>query len=89
MSTCKARQVNDELQCGACGLTWDVKDPDPPECPQGQDIVVEEDDGMDSMTRSSDDEFHAWAVDNNLTDDLDNYELAELAWTAGKWSKER
>lgn len=29
---CQARQVSDELQCGKCGLTWDVNDPDPPSC---------------------------------------------------------
>lgn len=29
---CEARRVNDEYQCGACGLTWDARDPDPPKC---------------------------------------------------------
>lgn len=31
-TTCKARQYSDEMQCGWCGLCWDVNDPDPPEC---------------------------------------------------------
>ena len=28
---CNARQFNDQMQC-ACGLAWDVNDPEPPEC---------------------------------------------------------
>lgn len=31
---CGARRCNDEMQCGACGLSWDVNDPEPPECPE-------------------------------------------------------
>lgn len=31
-SGCKARQYSDEMQCGKCGLAWDVNDPEPPEC---------------------------------------------------------
>lgn len=30
--TCQARRYNNSMMCGACGLTWDVKDKDPPEC---------------------------------------------------------
>lgn len=30
--TCKARQYSDQMQCGLCGLAWDVNDPEPPEC---------------------------------------------------------
>lgn len=30
--TCKARQHSDQMICEACGLQWDVNDPDPPEC---------------------------------------------------------
>ena len=29
---CQARQHSDQMLCGACGLAWDVNDPDPPEC---------------------------------------------------------
>lgn len=29
---CKARQYNDQMQCGRCGLAWDVNDPEPPAC---------------------------------------------------------
>lgn len=29
---CKARQFSDQMSCSACGLTWDMNDPDPPEC---------------------------------------------------------
>ena len=29
--TCHARQHSDQMLC-ACGLAWDVNDPDPPEC---------------------------------------------------------
>lgn len=32
MSSCKARQVNDEMHCGRCGYQWDIKDPEPPQC---------------------------------------------------------
>lgn len=32
MKGCKAIQYSDQMQCGACGLVWDVNDPDPPEC---------------------------------------------------------
>lgn len=31
-SNCKAIRCNDEMQCGACGLTWEVNDPEPPAC---------------------------------------------------------
>lgn len=31
--TCKAQRINDEMQCGLCGLTWAVDDPQPPPCP--------------------------------------------------------
>ncbi len=27
-----ARQYSDEMQCGKCGKTWDVNDPNPPQC---------------------------------------------------------
>lgn len=29
---CEARQYSDQMQCGPCGLAWDVNDPDPPIC---------------------------------------------------------
>ena len=29
---CKARQHSDQMVCDACGLCWDMNDPDPPEC---------------------------------------------------------
>lgn len=32
-STCKARRFSDQMQC-ACGLSWDINDVDPPECPR-------------------------------------------------------
>lgn len=28
----KARQFGDQMQCAACGKSWDVNDPEPPEC---------------------------------------------------------
>lgn len=33
-TSCKARQYSDQMSCAACGLTWDVNDPEPPICPQ-------------------------------------------------------
>ena len=35
MSRCQARQYSDQMMCGACGLTWDMNDPDPPICNNG------------------------------------------------------
>jgi hypothetical protein len=29
---CKARQYSDQMMCSACGLQWDVTDPEPPAC---------------------------------------------------------
>lgn len=29
---CQARQYGDQLMCAACGLNWDVNDPEPPAC---------------------------------------------------------
>lgn len=39
-TNCKAYRVSDQMLCGKCGLQWDVNDPDPPECGQGQPIVT-------------------------------------------------
>jgi hypothetical protein len=32
--TCKAKQYSDQMQCDACGLSWDMNDPEPPKCRQ-------------------------------------------------------
>lgn len=29
---CYARRINDQMQCGKCGLAWDIDDPEPPQC---------------------------------------------------------
>jgi len=29
---CLARQYSDQMMCAACGLAWDINDPDPPAC---------------------------------------------------------
>jgi len=29
---CEAQRCNDQMQCGRCGLAWDVADPEPPKC---------------------------------------------------------
>lgn len=29
---CFARQYSDQMICSACGLIWDLNDPEPPEC---------------------------------------------------------
>lgn len=31
---CRARQQSDQMHCSNCGLTWDMNDPEPPECPE-------------------------------------------------------
>lgn len=33
--TCQARQHSDQRVCHACGLVWDINDPDPPTCQRG------------------------------------------------------
>lgn len=33
VKTCDARRQGDQMQC-RCGLAWDVKDAEPPECPK-------------------------------------------------------
>jgi hypothetical protein len=30
--TCNAIRSGDQMQCGRCGLSWDVNDPDRPAC---------------------------------------------------------
>lgn len=30
--SCEATQQGDQMQCGRCGLAWDVSDTDPPRC---------------------------------------------------------
>lgn len=37
MKNCSARQYSDQMQCSRCGLTWDVNDPDPPQCLRPED----------------------------------------------------
>jgi hypothetical protein len=32
---CLARQTSDQMTCHACGLVWDMNDPEPPTCNQG------------------------------------------------------
>lgn len=29
---CQARRYSDQLNCAACGLVWDINDPEPPKC---------------------------------------------------------
>lgn len=36
MKNCKARRHADQFICHACGLTWDVSDPDRPACLQSR-----------------------------------------------------
>lgn len=35
---CQARRINDQMQCGLCGLTWDVNDPAEPDCDPRRDF---------------------------------------------------
>lgn len=32
MSLCRAIRSNEQMHCSRCGLQWDLKDPDKPEC---------------------------------------------------------
>lgn len=38
--TCKARRINDEMHCHACGLVWDVSDADRPACRPRHNLAV-------------------------------------------------
>lgn len=31
-NNCLARQYSDQMACDACGLVWDMNDPEPPTC---------------------------------------------------------
>ncbi len=33
-TACHAQQHSDQMDCAACGLSWDVNDPAPPSCKQ-------------------------------------------------------
>ncbi len=35
---CTARQHSDQMICEACGLQWDVNDPEPPKCAPDQTV---------------------------------------------------
>jgi hypothetical protein len=37
---CAARQHSDQKVCAACGLVWDINDPEPPTCPREQPAKV-------------------------------------------------
>ena len=39
---CKAVQYSDQMVCHACGLYWDVNDPEPPACQKGKAKVIVE-----------------------------------------------
>ena len=30
--SCQAIRQGDQMQCGSCGVQWDINDPDPPPC---------------------------------------------------------
>jgi len=38
MNKCQARQQSDQKRCD---LTWDMNDPDPPECKTAHDIAMD------------------------------------------------
>ena len=41
MNKCQARQQSDQKRCERCDLTWDMNDPDPPECKTPHDIAMD------------------------------------------------
>lgn len=44
---CQATQYGDEMKCGRCGLSWDVKDADRPDCsPKERRITSFEPEGL-------------------------------------------
>lgn len=38
--TCRARRVNDQYHCHACGFQWDVDDEDRPMCKTGNGVAI-------------------------------------------------
>lgn len=52
---CKAVQCEDEMQCAACGLAWDVGDSEPPECRNGQPPGAVKRRYVDPLFRPADD----------------------------------
>jgi hypothetical protein len=38
--TCQAKQYSDEMSCTACGLSWNISDPNPPKCRQPLSCAV-------------------------------------------------
>lgn len=40
MDHCKARRESDEMFCAACGLRWDMNDPEPPKCQPKHEPLV-------------------------------------------------
>jgi len=46
---CLARQYSDQMNCAACGLVWDVNDPEPPPCPRRAAIEYETGKGSDGL----------------------------------------
>ena len=53
---CEARQYSDQMQCGRCGLAWDVNDPEPPECP----LDSSKDMGRETLDRLKEDLKHEY-----------------------------
>lgn len=37
-TACQSIQYSDQMQCGRCGYTYDVNDPDPPECVTDEEL---------------------------------------------------
>ncbi len=35
---CQARQYSDQTICTRCDMTWDVNDPEPPNCKTGREL---------------------------------------------------
>lgn len=52
--------------------------------------MSEDEDGFDSQTQSADPEYHAWAMnDDFISEDIDNYELGDSAFQAGRVAERR
>lgn len=56
MKHCEAKQFSDEMKCDSCGISWDMNDPEPPQCLKQKSIIwiVE---GEIQKRGTTDDEF--------------------------------
>ena len=71
---CQARQVSDQMSCPACGLVWDMNDPDPPACQTIQQREVEK---MKQVIANEPEEH---TIDEFICDHLPAVAASRIKW---------